>query len=87
MKIMNVITGYGYIADKDGNIINRYILPVGEHLIRDDQVQIELSSLEELEEVKAPKPQESPRSIRNKKIHDEMFRMAEDNLKKRGEIE
>jgi hypothetical protein len=28
---MQVNTGYGYIKDKDGNIVSKYELPIGEH--------------------------------------------------------
>jgi hypothetical protein len=60
MKKTQVTTGFGYIQDKDGRIIAKAELPLGEHLLKDDHEYIEVADRAALNEVQVIGPAISP---------------------------
>lgn len=50
MSKVKLLTGLGYVADKDGHITGKFDLPIGEHTFFDVQV-IEVANRTELDAV------------------------------------
>jgi len=48
---MQVITGYGFFKDNDGNIIAKAELPFGEHPIKPGYIYVEVVDKAEMEKV------------------------------------
>jgi hypothetical protein len=48
---MIVKTGYGFFTNKNGDVISKYNLPIGEHPLNDDVIYVEVESLEELDKI------------------------------------
>ena len=48
---MIVQTGFGYIKNADGNITDKYVLPLGEHPLKDGYTQYEVADQAELDSV------------------------------------
>jgi len=60
MKTLRVITGFGYIQDKDNRIVAKAELPAGEHPLEDDYSYIEVADRAALNEVQVIGPAISP---------------------------
>jgi len=78
-------TGLGYIKDKEGRIISKFDLPVGEHNFPDDVEVIEVESREELAKIevvpessieKTPESIDIVREIENIKKDIQMIKKA-----------
>jgi len=48
---ITVRTGYGYFTDSNGHITDKYVLPVGEHQLKDGYVQTEVADQSALDSV------------------------------------
>ena len=40
---MKVITGFGYLTNSEGNITDKYLLPAGDHPLKDGYTQTEVA--------------------------------------------
>ena len=89
-KKMKVKTGFGYLKDKDGNIVSKYDLTKGDHLIPEDMTFVEVSDAGTLSSVrihgKKTEDEMIAESALEKKIDDEMRAMAIERLQARGEL-
>lgn len=86
MKTFKTKTGFGYIKDKQDNIISKCSLPKGEHPIQLDYEFIEVKSEKELNTIEIKAPEISKEDILEQKIRAEIRRLAIESLKARKEI-
>lgn len=86
MKTFKTISGYGYITDKDGNIVAKCNLPPGDHPIKDGYTYYEVASREDLDAVLVYAAPKSAARVRREKIDAEIEKMAVERLIAKGEI-
>lgn len=80
-------TGFGYISDSDGNIITKCKFPPGKHSLKDNYTYTEVNSQIKLDAIKVYVQPESVEKARERKIQEELYLMAEERLKEKGEWE
>lgn len=87
---MKVTTGFGYIV-KDGKIVDKYELPIGEHPLKDGYSQVEVQDGKELESIEVyiePKSQVELDSIAlDALIRAKHKELAIEALKKDGKLD
>lgn len=85
---IEVKTGYGYIKDKDGNIVSKSEIPVGFHSLPDGYTYVPVSNKEELDNVKVYIPPKTDEQLKQEAIQKEkdsiLQQQAIDNLKAKG---
>ena len=80
---MKVNTGYGYFT-KDGKIIAKYDLPIGEHPLKDGYGFVEVNSISALSSVVVDQEPKDAETLHNEEIQKELIAMAEASLKSKG---
>jgi hypothetical protein len=82
---MKVNTGYGYFT-KDGKIIAKYDLPIGEHPLKDGYGFVEVNSLSALDSVVVDEEPLSAEELHKIEINKELTAMAEASLKAKEKV-
>ena len=60
---MNILTGFGYLTDSLGHITDKYILPVGEHPLKEGYEQTEVADQAALDLVEIWKAPVNPEDV------------------------
>lgn len=84
---MEVKTGYGYFKDKEGNIIAKAELPVGEHPLKAGYTYVEVANRKALDAVKIYTPPESGDVKVARLISEKLRDLAIAELKKEGKLD
>ncbi len=87
MAKFTVKTGFGYFKDSDGDIVAKSKLPLGEHPLKDDFTYTEVESQVVFNAIIVVQEPLTGEELRKQKIWAEVFRLAEQSLIDKGEIE
>lgn len=86
MRKFKITTGYGYIKDAKGNIVEKCELPTGEHAIKKGYSFVELKNQDSLDLIIVPDATKSKKERYEEKIQLEIRAMAIERLKEKKEI-
>jgi len=85
MQTMSVITGFGYIKDINGHIVCKYVLPKGDHPLKDGYTFVEVEKEADLEAVEIyESPEDKQKREEEALIGERIRKLAVDSLKADG---
>ena len=86
MKTADVKTGFGYFTDKDGHIISKAELPIGEHPYKDKFNYTEVATEQDLNNITIFKPEPTEQKVNENRIKNMVQKLAITECKNQGLI-